>query len=185
MSDLCCTFIDSPVGKLFLAGTHGALTELRFASRLDPEHPGRTWPNSGEPFREAIRQLHAYFAGELKAFDLPLDPGGTPFQQTVWNALRKIPYGTFISYKELAVRVNKPGAHRSVGAANGKNPISIIIPCHRVIGSDGQLTGYGGGLEAKRFLLELEGAIEPLDGGDCVNKNKKGHFRTFSSAPRQ
>lgn len=183
MSDMCCTFIESPVGKLFLAGTHHALTELQFASRLDPEHPRRDWPDTEVPFRDVIRQLRAYFARSLKVFDLPLDAGGTPFQGTVWNALRKIPHGTFISYKELAVRVGKPGAYRSVGAANSRNPISIIIPCHRVIGSGGQLTGYGGGLEAKRFLLELEGAIEPLGGGAGVNE--KDHVRTFSSAPKQ
>ena len=104
------------------------------------------------------RQLEEYFAGERRAFDLPVAPAGTPFQQRVWEELQRIGYGETITYAELAARIGRPTAIRAAGAANGANPVSIIIPCHRVIGSDGSLTGYGGGLEAKRLLLELERA---------------------------
>ena len=106
--------------------------------------------------REALRQLRAYFAGDLEGFDLQLAPDGTPFQQKVWKALCKIPYGETISYGELAKRIGNPNASRAVGLANGSNPIPIIIPCHRVIGSNGKLTGYGGGLPIKEKLLALE-----------------------------
>ncbi len=159
--------MDSPVGKLFLAGTEDGLTELRFADRLNADllrgnHPGADGPDRSAPFREVIRQLEAYFKGKRRVFDVPMTPKGTPFQESVWKALQGIPYGVTISYKELAERVGRPGACRAVGAANGLNPISILIPCHRVIGSSGRLTGYGGGLDVKRVLLELEGAIEPV-----------------------
>ena len=113
-------------------------------------------------FKEPIRQLQAYFAGELENFDLPLGPQGTPFQQKVWNELCRIPYGQTISYGELAKRIGNPNASRAVGLANGSNPIPILIPCHRVIGSSGKLVGYGGGLELKRRLLELEGCAVTL-----------------------
>ena len=105
---------------------------------------------------EAVRQLGEYFAGERRDFDLPLDPVGTPFQLTVWAALRDIPYAETINYGQLAGRVGNPHASRAVGLANGRNPISIVVPCHRVIGANGSLTGYGGGLDRKRTLLELE-----------------------------
>ncbi len=109
-----------------------------------------------QPLREAVRQLRAYFAGELERFDLTLAPEGTPFQLSVWNRLYEIPYGDTISYGELARRVGNPNASRAVGLANGSNPISIVVPCHRVIGSNGKLTGYGGGLPIKEKLLALE-----------------------------
>lgn len=150
--------IESPLGELRLASNGAALTEL-----LLPSHNGRPLPQ--EPLgtqqtdtvlREALRQLRAYFAGKLRDFDIPLDPQGTDYQLRVWRELRKIPYGETISYGELARRMGRPAASRAVGAANGRNPISIMIPCHRVIGADGTLTGYGGGLEAKRWLLEHE-----------------------------
>lgn len=118
---------------------------------MDPE-----WREDKEPLREVIRQLRAYFARELETFDLTLAPEGTHFQRDVWNHLRGIPYGETISYGELAKRVGNPKASRAVGAANGQNPIPIIIPCHRVIGSDGKLTGFGGGLPIKEKLLALE-----------------------------
>jgi methylated-DNA-[protein]-cysteine S-methyltransferase len=110
----------------------------------------------GDPLREARRQLEEYFAGERREFSLTLEPAGTDFQRRVWQALRGIPYGATMSYGELARRIGNPRAVRAVGLANGANPISIIVPCHRVIGADGSLTGYGGGLERKRFLLALE-----------------------------
>jgi methylated-DNA-[protein]-cysteine S-methyltransferase len=149
--------VDSPLGKLLLAGGERALTTLRMDGT-----PGAGWRRERGPFREAADQLRAYFAGELREFDLPLAPHGTPFQQRVWAALREIPYGTTISYAELAVAVGRPDAARAVGAANGRNPLAIVIPCHRVIGASGTLTGYGGGLARKRLLLDLEAGIAPL-----------------------
>lgn len=112
-----------------------------------------------EILRAAERQLKEYFAGQRTSFDLPLDPRGTEFQKRVWLELRKIPYGKTISYGEQARRIGKPRSSRAVGAANGKNPLGIIVPCHRVIGANGSLTGFGGGIENKKQLLELEGAI--------------------------
>jgi len=114
------------------------------------------WVRDDAAFRSAATQLGEYFAGERQAFDLPLRPEGSEFQQRVWSALCDIPYGRTISYGELALRIGDPGGARAVGAANGQNPISIVVPCHRVIGADGSLTGYGGGLERKRHLLDLE-----------------------------
>jgi methylated-DNA-[protein]-cysteine S-methyltransferase len=113
-------------------------------------------------FAEAEAQLRSYFAGERTTFDLPLAPRGTPFQLRVWEALREIPYGETATYGELAAAVGKPSAVRAVGAANGSNPIAVIVPCHRVIGADGTLTGYGGGLERKRILLDLEAGVTTL-----------------------
>jgi len=151
--------LDSPLGGLLLVGYERAITGLYML----PEHNhapsvGATWRRDGAPFAEARRQLRAYFAGELTEFDLPLEPRGTAFQREVWAALRKIPYGRTVGYAQLAAAVGRPRAARAVGAANGRNPISIVIPCHRVIGAAGALTGYGGGLERKRSLLELEAA---------------------------
>ncbi len=145
--------IDSPVGPLALGATDEALCELLFA----PEgHDEALDPNSHPLLTEATRQLRAYFAGTLHAFDLPLAPAGTPFQQSVWHALRAIPRGHTQSYAGIARAIANPNAVRAVGLANGRNPISIIVPCHRVIGADGSLTGYGGGLARKRWLLEHE-----------------------------
>ena len=121
-----------------------------------PVEPAGDWRRTEEPFRDAVSQLDAYFAGERREFDLALAPEGTSFQRLVWSALTRIPYGETVSYAELARRLGRPFATRAVGAANGRNPIPIIIPCHRVIGSDGSLTGYGGGLTIKRRLLDLE-----------------------------
>jgi methylated-DNA-[protein]-cysteine S-methyltransferase len=140
------TLHPSPVGDILLrAGEDGRLTALYL--RHD-----ETAPTTGGPF-------DAYFAGELDAFDLDLDPQGTPFQRRVWDELRRIPFGETISYSELARRLGDPKLVRAVGVANGRNPISIVIPCHRVIGADGSLTGYAGGLPRKQLLLELEGAL--------------------------
>lgn len=150
------TFAPSPIGPLLLAGDDNSLRFLLFSSGSKSRGPEPDWVENAKPFREAARQLDAYFAGKLSEFDLPLAPEGTPFQRTVWEELRRIPYGETISYGELARRIGNPNASRAVGLANGSNPIAIVIPCHRVIGSTGKLTGFGGGLEVKRRLLEIE-----------------------------
>jgi len=150
------TRLDSPVGALFLTSNGEAITELFMEKHKGAPKPIDEWRRDDNLFREAADQLRAYFAGELTDFDLPLATSGAPFQQRVWDELRKIPYGSTVSYGELARRMDNPKASRAVGAANGSNPISIIIPCHRVIGSNGKLTGYGGGIERKKFLLEFE-----------------------------
>ena len=150
------TTLESPVGALFLTSNGEAITELFMEKHKGGPKPICDWRRDDGLFREAADQLRAYFVGELTVFDLPLATDGAPFQQRVWTELRKIPYGSTISYGELARRIGRPDAPRAVGAANGSNPISIIIPCHRVIGSDSKLTGYGGGIERKKFLLEFE-----------------------------
>lgn len=151
--------LPSPIGPLTLVAVDGQLTGLYMdAQRHRPLRLGLAGDPADEPFASAARQLEAYFAGELTHFDVPLAPAGTPFQLRVWSALRAIPYGRTWSYGELARQVGS--ASRAVGLANGKNPIALIIPCHRVIGSDGSLTGYGGGLDRKRYLLELESKAE-------------------------
>ena len=159
-----CTYLDSPIGRLMLAGTPAALTALEFL-RHKPAPPHlAALPVQPEPFREAVRQLKAYFDGRLREFDLPLAPAGTPFQMAVWEALRRIPYGQLISYGELARRVDRPAPFRAAGAACGRNPIAIIIPCHRVVGGAGDLHGFGGGLDVKEQLLKLEGSwpVKPI-----------------------
>lgn len=153
-----CT-VSTPIGELLLAGTPEALHRVHFQNGPDPLRPERDWEQSEKPFRETIRQLNAYFAGRLREFDLPLVPEGTDFQRKVWRALQTIPYGRTISYGDLARRIRQPTASRAVGAANGRNPIPVIIPCHRVIGANGSLTGFGGGLPIKRQLLALEGCL--------------------------
>ncbi|MPY94637.1 MAG: methylated-DNA--[protein]-cysteine S-methyltransferase [Acidimicrobiia bacterium] len=150
------TIVASPIGPLLLTAGPGGLTGLYVAGeRLAPE-PDASWREDRASCAEVIEQLEAYFAGEQAAFDLTVDPKGTPFQLEVWAGLRAIPYGETISYAELARRVGRPAASRAVGAANGRNPISIVLPCHRVIGANGSLTGYGWGLDRKRYLLDLE-----------------------------
>jgi methylated-DNA-[protein]-cysteine S-methyltransferase len=156
MSEVCYTRFESPVGWLLLAGDRKALRRVSFESSKRSAPPPADWKQNRDVFAEVIRQLQAYFRGELKEFDLPLAIEGTEFQLRVWNELRAIPYGETISYAQLAVRVGNPKAVRAVGLANGSNPIPIIVPCHRVIGSNGSLTGFGGGLSMKKKLLELE-----------------------------
>ena len=156
MNTVFYTTLESPVGTLLLAGDSQALRMVSFESSKHAEPPQADWKQDKAPFAEVIRQLRAYFRGERKEFDLPLAPEGTEFQVRVWNRLRTIPYGETISYAQLAERIGNPKAVRAVGLANGSNPIPIIIPCHRVIGSDGSLTGFGGGLPTKKMLLELE-----------------------------
>jgi methylated-DNA-[protein]-cysteine S-methyltransferase len=150
------TRFESPVGPLLLAGDSNALRWVSFECSKRSAPPQTDWKQNRAAFAEVIRQLQAYFRGELKEFDLPLAMEGTDFQLRVWKALRGIPYGETISYAQLAGRIGNPKAVRAVGLANGGNPIPIIVPCHRVIGSDGSLTGFGGGLSTKKKLLELE-----------------------------
>jgi methylated-DNA-[protein]-cysteine S-methyltransferase len=152
------TYVDSPIGRLLLISDGDALTGLHMDVPDREPGPDATWveDSSVKPLPAAARQLTEYFANVRRDFDLPLSLRGTPFQQRVWRALTEIRYGETWSYGELAQRIGNPAASRAVGLANGRNPISILVPCHRVIGADGSLTGYGGGLERKRWLLALE-----------------------------
>ena len=144
--------MDSPIGKLYLTGEGKTITGLYF------QEPLGTFEAAAEAAADAEDQLRRYFAGELKIFQLPLRPEGTAFQRAVWQALQTIPYGETRSYGQIAAQIGRPKASRAVGMANNRNPISILIPCHRVVGADGSLTGYGGGLDKKEFLLKLETA---------------------------
>jgi methylated-DNA-[protein]-cysteine S-methyltransferase len=148
------TTMASPLGELTLTAEDGQLTGL-FMPGEDQDSPAGALRDEAA-FAHIRRQLEEYFAGERTSFDVPVAPPGTPFQQRVWDELRRVGYGETISYAELASRIGRPTAIRAAGAANGANPVSIVIPCHRVIGSNGSLTGYSGGLDAKRFLLDLE-----------------------------
>jgi methylated-DNA-[protein]-cysteine S-methyltransferase len=152
--------LDSPIGPLTLVAADGRLAGLYMevaGHRPEAAVLGIAGGLDSDPvLAEAAAQLKAYFAGQLTDFDLPLTLEGSGFQRTVWAGLQAIPYGETVSYGELARRINQPSASRAVGLANGRNPISIVVPCHRVIGADGSLTGYGGGLDRKRFLLSLE-----------------------------
>jgi methylated-DNA-[protein]-cysteine S-methyltransferase len=149
------TYVTTTIGDLLAAkNDDGAVTRIHFRGATAPQD----WRSDDAAFADVREQLHAYFAGELHEFSLPLAPAGTPFQQSVWTALRTIPYGETRSYLDIANSIGKPSACRAVGAANGANPLPIVVPCHRVIGSNGTLTGFGGGVEVKRRLLALEGA---------------------------
>jgi methylated-DNA-[protein]-cysteine S-methyltransferase len=152
----CFTQIESSLGPLLLVADEAGLREIRFVNGRHPTQPEPSWKEDPAPLSETIRQLQAYFAGELENFDLQLAPEGTQFQLEVWRRLCDIPYGETISYGELAGKIGNPKASRAVGLANGSNPIPIVIPCHRVIGSNGKLTGYGGGIPIKEKLLALE-----------------------------
>jgi len=156
MSKIRYTYFDGLLGTMLLAANERGLRSINFATSKRAERPQADWREDSAFFSETIRQLRGYFEGELKEFDLPLTPEGTEFQLRVWENLRDIPYGETVSYGQLAARLGNPKASRAVGLANGSNPIPIIIPCHRVIGSDGSLVGYGGGLENKKILLALE-----------------------------
>lgn len=149
-------YMNSPIGKLLLAGEPDALKLISFETGRHVQQPAAGWQEDEAPLRPAMQQLDEYFAGERRDFDLPLQPEGTPFQQSVWRALCDIPYARTESYGGLAKRIGRPRAMRAVGAANGLNPLPIVIPCHRVIGANGSLTGYGGGLPIKQQLLALE-----------------------------
>ncbi|HWG72082.1 MAG TPA: methylated-DNA--[protein]-cysteine S-methyltransferase [Steroidobacteraceae bacterium] len=154
MNSFC--YIDSPIGRLLLTCDGSALTGLYMEPEQTRTTAGWVKDASAAPLAAAARQLAEYFAGSRREFDLALRPEGTVFQTRVWGELTKIPYGRTWSYGDLAKRIGKPGAPRAVGLANGRNPLSIVVPCHRVIGADGSLTGYGGGLPRKRWLLAHE-----------------------------
>lgn len=151
------SYVESPLGTVLIAGDAAGLRLINFQRGTIARRPAPDWQASRAALGAAIAQLNAYFAGELRTFTLRLAPQGTPFQQTVWQALQEIPYGETISYGVLARRLGKPTASRAVGAANGQNPLPIVIPCHRVIGSTGKLTGYAGGVDLKEALLTFEG----------------------------
>lgn len=153
------TYVDTPVGDLLVAGDDAALRVMSFPTGRTRRQPAPDWVEDARPFQAARQQLGEYFAGRRERFDLRLEPAGTAFQRDVWQELLRIPYGRTRSYAELATRIGRPRAMRAVGSANGANPLPIVVPCHRVIGADGSLTGFGGGLPAKRLLLELEGAL--------------------------
>jgi len=150
-------FLDTPIGGLLLARDEAGLRFIEFQKgRRPPRQPATDWDQRDAEFDEVVKQLTDYFDGRRRRFDLPLAPEGTAFQQRVWRALLDIPYGETISYGELASRIGQRSASRAVGLANGSNPLPIVIPCHRVIGANGKLTGYGGGLPIKQQLLALE-----------------------------
>lgn len=149
-------YYQSPIGKLLLIGSEGLLEELHFPNTVEQIQIPKDWQNDETCFIDILQQLAEYFAGNRKKFDLQIAPKGTAFQKRVWQELQKIPFGQTASYGEIAKRVGNSKASRAVGMANGKNPIPIIVPCHRVIGKDGSLTGFGGGLDVKRQLLQLE-----------------------------
>jgi methylated-DNA-[protein]-cysteine S-methyltransferase len=169
--------IDSPVGPLLVAADEAGVRLIHFqaAHRRSSE---ASWQRDPGVFRDLAAQLAEYFGGERRTFDLRLAPRGTPFQLATWRALSAIPYGETISYEELARRVGRPSASRAVGAANGANPLPIVVPCHRVIGKNGSLTGFGGGLDTKRALLALEGA-------SCVAPRGQLRLAGFQSGQRQ
>ena len=150
------TYAASPIGQLLLAGSADALQVIGFPHGDKARRADIGWERYDEPFKKTARQLNEYFAGDRQEFELDLAPDGTTFQVEVLEALRGIPYGETRTYRDIAVAVGRPKAVRAVGNANGRNPLPIVIPCHRVIGSDGSLTGFGGGIEAKRYLLDLE-----------------------------
>ena len=156
MSSISYTQIESPIGPLLLAGNEEGLHEVWFVEGHRKKQPNPEWKENAKLFTTAIQQLQEYFAGKREEFDLQLILNGTPFQLSVWRNLQKIPYGKTVSYLDLAKKIGNPKAVRAVGLANGSNPIPIIVPCHRVIGSDGSLTGFGGGLPTKQKLLALE-----------------------------
>ena len=153
------TYVDSPIGRLLLVGRPGVLTGLYIADHDKCRRPADDWVEDVSAFDRVITQLGEYFAGERTDFDLEVELEGTSFQTTVWAALREIPYGETWSYGELARHIGRPTGSRAVGMANGRNPVSIVVPCHRVIGADGSMTGYGWGTDRKTWLLAHEGAL--------------------------
>ncbi|HWF24279.1 MAG TPA: methylated-DNA--[protein]-cysteine S-methyltransferase [Solirubrobacteraceae bacterium] len=156
------TIIPSPIGHLLLAGDGHTLEALHMQDGPRPTRLKPEWARDDDAFAPVRAQLDEYFTGARRRFDLILNPHGNPFELNVWGALQQIPYGETASYGELASRIGHPDAARAVGSANARNPIAVIVPCHRVIGADGSLTGYGGGLERKRLLLELEAGVLAL-----------------------
>lgn len=156
------TILKTPIGPLLIAGDENGITEIRFPENGKAAKPEPEWIESADALADARAQLSEYFAGKRSSFDLTLNPSGTEFQRRVLDELKRIPYGQTASYSDIAERVGRPAAVRAVGAANGRNPIPIVIPCHRVIGKSGKLTGFAGGLDVKRRLLELESGTRSL-----------------------
>lgn len=156
MTHRCHTTVDSPIGLLTLVAADGLLAGIYMEQHRHAPDPSRFGDRDAEPLAATAEQLAEYFAGDRREFDLPVVFEGTPFQQVVWRALQDIPCGATVTYGQLADRIGRPTASRAVGLANGRNPISIVVPCHRVVGTNGSLTGYGGGLDRKRYLLSLE-----------------------------
>jgi len=154
--------VDSPLGSILLSGHDGALSGLHFTGHRHSPEPSADWVLDPTSFDDVRRQVEEYFDGRRRMFDVPLAMEGSPFELTVWSALLDIPYGETASYGQIAQRIGRPGAARAVGAANGRNPVSIIVPCHRVIGSDASLTGYGWGVERKAWLLDHERGVHSL-----------------------
>lgn len=149
------TYVDTPIGALLVAGDTDGIVAIHFAGAK----PKSDWVRDDDSLADAASQLRAYFDGKLRAFNLPLKTDGTEFQQSVWRALREIPYGETTTYTAIAERIGRRSAVRAVGAANGANPIPIVIPCHRVIGASGSMTGFGGGIDVKKRLLALEARV--------------------------
>jgi methylated-DNA-[protein]-cysteine S-methyltransferase len=159
MDEIRYRHLATPIGRLLLAGSGEGLLRIEFESGKTNRGPRPEWRRDDDCLGGAVEQLRDYFAGRRRDFDLRLDPRGTEFQLRTWRALRDIPYGATATYADIARAIGKPKAVRAVGAANGRNPLPIVVPCHRVIGSDGSLTGFGGGTDVKRKLLQLEGAL--------------------------
>jgi methylated-DNA-[protein]-cysteine S-methyltransferase len=157
------SYLESPLGRMLVQGDGQFVTGLFMPCHKGQSGPDATWQHSDAPFDAVREQLAEYFAGERQQFDVPLKLNGTPFQQRVWQELVQIPFGTTITYGQLAERVAQPSASRAVGHANGRNPISVLVPCHRVIGANGKLTGYAGGLDKKQWLLAFEGQTSAAD----------------------
>ena len=162
MNPTLYTTIDSPIGELLLTGDGQVLSRLSMQHGRHPIAIDPRWHRRDEPFENVRRQLDEYFDGTRRAFEVPLRMEGNSFEIRVWRALREIPYGETVSYGQIAGEIRQPGAARAVGLANGRNPVAVIVPCHRVIGADGSLTGYGGGLARKQLLLDLEAGLIPL-----------------------
>lgn len=148
--------VESPIGPILLAGDEEGLKYVNFMKGKKKIEVPDSWQENKDFFMEISRQLEAYFSGELKSFSIKLAPEGTEFQKSVWNALCEVPYGETRSYKDIAISIGNPRAYRAVGLANNRNPIAIIVPCHRIIGANGKLIGYASGLDVKEFLLRLE-----------------------------
>jgi methylated-DNA-[protein]-cysteine S-methyltransferase len=165
--------LSTPLGPVLVTGDGDALTGLSFAGTLRAPSPPSGWPRDDAAFADLAGQLDEYLAGRRTAFDVPLRLSGTPFQLAVWAALRDIPFGVTASYTEIAARIGAPTAARAVGAANRRNPISIVVPCHRVLGRGGALTGYAGGLDRKAWLLRLE--REARDAPGCPDRRPVAH----------
>lgn len=162
MAALCFTYLDSPVGPFLVAGDEEAIFFTSFTTGHQQRLPGKDWTEDARPLSYAVEQLSAYFKGEAVNFSVPLNPQGTNYQHRVWKALQDIPFGQTASYGEIAEKLGNKNASRAVGSANRANHLPILIPCHRVIGANGTLTGFGGGLDTKQILLALEGSAKPI-----------------------